>query len=78
MQNPAEDPPDAWVEGEFTFARLRYRSFRRGRWGTDANKGDRLFIIALRSGTTPLLCLPRRVVTLVAGRPHLIPVFEAI
>lgn len=31
---------------------------------------------ALRSGTTPLLCLPRRVVTLVAGRPHLIPVFD--
>jgi hypothetical protein len=31
---------------------------------------------ALRSGTTPLRCLPRRVVTLVAGRPHLIPVFD--
>lgn len=31
---------------------------------------------ALRSGTTPLLCLPRRVVTLVAGRPHLIPLFD--
>ena len=32
---------------------------------------------ALRSGTTPLRCLPRRVITLVAGRPHLIPMFEA-
>lgn len=30
---------------------------------------------ATRAGTTPLTCLPRRVVTLVAGRPHLIPVF---
>ncbi|MEO6279618.1 hypothetical protein [Roseateles sp.] len=30
---------------------------------------------ALHTGTTPLLFLPRRVVTLVAGRPHLIPVF---
>jgi len=30
---------------------------------------------ATRAGTTPLACLPRRVVTLVAGRPHLIPVF---
>jgi len=29
---------------------------------------------ATRAGTTPLTCLPRRVVTLVAGRPHLIPV----
>jgi Domain of unknown function (DUF4159) len=48
MQNPAEDPPDAWVEGEFTFARLRYRSFRRGRWGTDANKSERLFLAGLR------------------------------
>ena len=29
---------------------------------------------ATRAGTTPLSLLPRRVVTLVAGRPHLIPV----
>lgn len=28
---------------------------------------------ATRAGTTPLALLPRRVVTLVAGRPHLIP-----
>jgi Domain of unknown function (DUF4159) len=48
MQNAAEDPPDAWVEGEFTFARLRYRSWRRGRWGTDANKSERLFLAGLR------------------------------
>jgi hypothetical protein len=26
MQNPAEDPPDAYEEAEFAFARLRYRS----------------------------------------------------
>lgn len=48
MQNPADDPDDAWVEGEFTFARLRYRSIRRGRWGTDANKSERLFLEGLR------------------------------
>lgn len=53
MQNPAEDPPDAWEEGEFAFARLRYRSWRGGwrggaRWGIDANKSDRQFIVALR------------------------------
>lgn len=29
---------------------------------------------ATRAGTTPLAFLPRRVVTQVAGRPHLIPV----
>ena len=31
---------------------------------------------ATRAGTTPLAWLPRRVVTLVAGRPHLIPVLD--
>lgn len=31
---------------------------------------------ATRAGTTPLALLPRRVVTLVAGRPHLIPLFD--
>lgn len=31
----------------------------------------------LHSGTTPLLVLPRRVVAFVAGRPHLIPLFDA-
>ncbi|RZL38022.1 MAG: hypothetical protein EOP35_06930 [Rubrivivax sp.] len=30
---------------------------------------------ATRAGTTPLALLPRRVITFVAGRPHLIPVF---
>lgn len=30
----------------------------------------------LRSGTTPLAALPRRVVTWVGGRPHLIPLFD--
>src|SRR5262245_23046182 len=54
MQNPVDDPPDAWVEAEFAFARLRFRSnrdgygFRHARWGTDANKCDRQFIVGLR------------------------------
>lgn len=52
MQNPADDPPDAWEKTEFAFARLRYRSVRdgrwRGRWGTDANKSERQFIQGLR------------------------------
>jgi hypothetical protein len=52
MQDPVADPPDADVPAEFGFARLRYRSpqdgFRRARWGTDANKGERLFIVAMR------------------------------
>lgn len=30
---------------------------------------------ATRAGTTPLTCLPRRVVTQAGGRPYLIPVF---
>lgn len=54
MQNPAEDPPDAWEQTEFAFARLRYRSARDGfyyrgsRWGIDANKSERQFIQGLR------------------------------
>jgi hypothetical protein len=52
MQNPADDPPDAWEKTEFAFARLRYRSHRggyyRARWGTDANKSERQFIQGLR------------------------------
>lgn len=51
MQDPAEDPPDAWEETEFAFARLRYRSGRdgwRARWGVDANKSDRQFIQGVR------------------------------
>ena len=52
MQDPIDDPPDALTPAEFAFGRLRYRSprdgFRRARWGTDANKGERLFIIAIR------------------------------
>jgi hypothetical protein len=52
MQNPAEDPPDAWEPAEFAFARLRFRSpqdgFYRKRWGTDANKSDRFFMQSLR------------------------------
>ncbi|MCC7236097.1 MAG: DUF4159 domain-containing protein [Bryobacterales bacterium] len=54
MQDPADDPPDAWETTEFAFGRLRYRSnrdwrgFSRSRWGIDANKSDRQFIMALR------------------------------
>jgi len=48
MQDPINDPPDAEVPAEFKFGRLRYPSFRYGRWATDANKGERLFLVALR------------------------------
>jgi hypothetical protein len=52
MQDPADDPPDAWEKTEFAFARLRFRSpldgYYRKRWGTDANKGERQFIMGLR------------------------------
>lgn len=54
MQDPIDDPPDAWDSAEFAFARLRFRSPRDGyfrghaRWGTDANKSERLFMLALR------------------------------
>ena len=52
MQNPAEDPPDAWEKTEFAFARLRFRSNRdgrwRARWGTDANKSERQLIQGVR------------------------------
>src|SRR3990170_780897 len=52
MQDPIPDPPDARVEAEFAVGRLRFRSpfdgFRRRRWGTDANKGDRIFSAMLR------------------------------
>jgi Domain of unknown function (DUF4159) len=48
MQNPANDPPDAWEGCEFAFARLRFRSpydgFYYSRWGIDANKSERQFI----------------------------------
>jgi hypothetical protein len=42
MQDPIDDPPDAWEQTEFAFARLRFRSPRDGyfrrfaRWGTDS------------------------------------------
>jgi hypothetical protein len=52
MQNPAADPPDAYVEGEFAFARLRYRSLGRrgflGSWGIDSNKAERQFAQGIR------------------------------
>ena len=54
MQDPMDDPPDAWEQTEFAFARLRFRSPRDGyfrrfaRWGTDSNKSDRLFMKAIR------------------------------
>lgn len=52
MQNPADDPPDAEVPGEWAFARLRYRSvrsgWRRGSWATDSNKAERVFTQGVR------------------------------
>jgi hypothetical protein len=53
MQNPVNDPPDAWEKTEFAFARLRFQSprdssFLRRRWGTDTNKSDRIFMQAVR------------------------------
>ena len=62
MQDPVEDPPDASYKAEFAFARLRYRQFtggggfggrgfrggRRGSWGVDSNRADRLFESAIR------------------------------
>lgn len=52
MQNPTDDPPDAWEKTEFAFARLRFRSPRDGfyysRWGIDANKSERQFLQGLR------------------------------
>jgi hypothetical protein len=55
MQDPVDDPEDAWEETEFAFARLRFRSFRDGRrwggyarWGIDCNKSDRQFMGAIR------------------------------
>lgn len=52
MQNPTDDPPDAYEEGEFVFARLRYRSggrgFRGDSWGTDSNKAERVFLTGVR------------------------------
>jgi hypothetical protein len=51
MQDPVDDPPDAWEKTEFAFGRLRYRSSRNGwyqRWGIDCNKSDRIFMNALR------------------------------
>lgn len=53
MQDPADDPPDADMDAEFVFGRLRYRSPYDGgrgmrRWGVDANKGERQFFLAVR------------------------------
>jgi len=53
MQDPVDDPPDAWEEREFVFGRLRYnsdrdRGFGRRRWGVDSNRGERQFFVALR------------------------------
>ena len=52
MQDPAEDPPDAYEKTEFAFVRLRYRSyrgfFRGGSWGTDSNKAERQFVRGVR------------------------------
>jgi len=52
MQDPVDDPPDAWDKTEFAFARLRFRSPRDGfyysRWAIDANRSERLFVKGLR------------------------------
>ncbi len=51
MQDPVDDPPDAYQNAEFAFARLRYRSLRRRRrpsWGTDSNKAERQFVQGVR------------------------------
>ncbi len=55
MQNAADDPPDAYEKGEYSFARLRYRGaggggrrFRGGSWATDSNKSERQFIQGVR------------------------------
>ena len=51
MQDPIDDPPDASEKTEFAFARLRFRSdrnWRYHRWGIDANKSERQFIMGLR------------------------------
>ena len=52
MQDPVDDPPDAWKETEFAFARLRFHSPRDGfsysRWGIDSNKSERQFIQGVR------------------------------
>src|SRR5581483_1157176 len=54
MQHPVDDPPDAREPTEFAFGRLRFRSPRDGyfgghaRWGTDSNKSERVFMMALR------------------------------
>jgi hypothetical protein len=52
MQNPSyEDPPDAEEKTEWAFARLRYRGpgqRLRSSWGTDSNKGERVFVQGVR------------------------------
>jgi len=52
IQTPWDDPPDAWDEKEFAFARLRYQSGRRRgwyqSWGIDSNKAERLFVQGVR------------------------------
>jgi len=53
LQHPSpSDPPDAWQESEFAFARLRYDSNRnRPRymsWGIDSNTAERHFMEGIR------------------------------
>ena len=53
MQDPVDDPPDADVDAEFVFGRLRYRSPLDGRggrrrWGVDSNRGERQLFMAVR------------------------------
>jgi hypothetical protein len=62
MQDPVDDPPDAYVEGEYAFARLRYPQFqggfgrgfgrggygRRRSWGVDSNRAERHLMQGVR------------------------------
>ena len=62
MQDAVDDPPDAYVEGEYAFARLRYPQFqggfgggrgrrgygRRRSWGVDSNRAERHLMQGVR------------------------------
>ena len=53
LQHPSPaDPDDAWLDAEFAFTRLRYRSNRDRRgymsWGIDSNTAERHFMEGIR------------------------------
>jgi len=45
---PLVDPPDAGEKTEWSFARLKYPSYRYGNWTTDYPKADRQFVQGVR------------------------------